>query len=112
LFHDARLIDDTWLDEQGDEFRLPSTVMGDQNWSSQRAQGFQYDISAGRTSNVLADDIWGSLLDDDDSSSSSDESDDTGEMPGLTLSGTDSNEFAPYPSKTVSKQLQGHQGNN
>ena len=103
LFHDARFIDDTWLDEQGNEFRLPSTVMDDQNWVSQRAQDFQHDIDAGRSHKTHMDDLWGSLSDDDDSSSGSDEPDDAEfKMPGLAASGLESDEYAPYGSKTVS----------
>jgi hypothetical protein len=85
----------------------------DQNWISLRAQDFHHDVNAGRSDEVLMDDLWGSFSGDDDSSSDSGESDDVGcEMPGLTVPGSESNEFAPYPSKTVSKQWQAGKGNN
>lgn len=104
LFHNARLIGNTWLDEQGDEFRLPPAMVEDQNWSSQRAQGFWHDLDAGRSHKAPMDNPWGPLLDDDsDTSSESDRSDDEEcEMPGLSISEAESNDFAPYASKTVS----------
>jgi hypothetical protein len=106
LFRNAWLINNTWLDEQGNELGLPPTMMGDQNWTSQRAQDFWHDINAARSHQVPMDDLWGYSSDDDDSSSESDEPDIMGcEMPGLVSSESESNDFAPYASKTVSGSL-------
>ena len=107
LFHGARPIDNNWLDEEGNEFVLPQAMMDDQNWSSRRAQDFQRDIDAARSHKAPADELWGPSLDNDDPSSESDESDTAEcEMPGLTASNSsESNEFAPYASKTVGNPL-------
>jgi len=103
LFHDARQICDAWLDEQGNEFRLPPMMTDDQNWSSQRAQDFWHDVDAGRSYEAPVDDLWGFSSDDNDSSSESEDRDAVGcEMPGFTTSKPKSNDFAPYVSKTVS----------
>ena len=104
LFRDARPTNDTWLDEQGNEFILPQMMMEDQNWTSQRAQDFWRDIDASRTHRVPVDDLWGPLPDGDDSSSSESDEDDAGgcEMPRPSISKSGSDDFAPYPSKTIS----------
>jgi len=102
LFRGARYIDNTWLDEQGNELRAPLTVTDDQNWTSQRAQDFWHDVDSARSHGELPENRW-HFLSDDDSSSTSSESDDTErEMPGAVISETESTGFAPYPSKTVS----------
>ena len=76
----------------------------DQNWSSRRAHDFWRDIDTARSHNAPADKLWSFPLDDDDEFSDSDESNTSEcEMPGLTSS--ESNEFAPYASKTVSNPL-------
>ena len=70
----------------------------DQNCSSQRAQAFFRDANNARSQ--VPENIWG---DDDDESSRSDDPDAPGcEMPGAAFTGFESNEFAPYASKTVS----------
>lgn len=101
VFHNARLVDNTRLDEHGNEIQLPMTVMEDESWMSQRAQDFRRDIEAGRSHKAPPDDLWGFASDDEDPSSD-DEA--TGcEMPTLTTS--NSGDFAPYSSKTVSNCL-------
>lgn len=104
LFHNARPIDDIWLDERGEEYRLPTTVIEDQNWASQRARDFWRNADAGRSSGASSDNFWSSLLDDNDeenSLSGPDECDEECEMPGLSVSGSQADEYSPYPSKTV-----------
>lgn len=102
LFHGARPIDNSWLDEEGNEFRLPQVMTDDQNWSSGRARGFWRDVGAARSHRTPVEELWGITLDDDDNDSDSDGSDTTEcEMPGLVASDSESNEFAPYASKTV-----------
>ena len=98
------MIGDTWIDEEGNELQLPSTIMDDQNWSSHRGQDFWHDIDAARTHEVPADDLWGTLGEDDDTTpSESNEHDNVGrKMPGFIIPESESNDFAPYPSKTVS----------
>ena len=82
-------------------------MVEDQNWSSRRAQDFRCDIDASRSHEAPADNLWGfSLDDDDDASTESDEDDAEGrEMPRLSISESESNDFAPYASKTVSSLL-------
>jgi len=75
----------------------------DQNWTSQRAQGFWRDVDAAR--GEPPENRW-CFLSEDDSSSTSDESDDAEcEMPAAFVSGSASKGFAPYPSKTVGPYL-------
>lgn len=101
LFRDARYIDNTWLDEQGNELCAPLMVTDDQNWASQRAQDFWHDVDTARSHGEPPENRW-HFLSDDNSSSTSSESDDTEhEMPGA-VSEAESTGFAPYPSKTVS----------
>ena len=102
LFHGVRLIDNTWLDEEGDEVTLPLTMADDRNCSSQHAQAFFHDANNARSQ--VPENIWGD--DDDDKSSGSNDSGALGcEMPGATFRGFESNKFAPYVSKTVSNHL-------
>ena len=78
-------------------------MVDDRNWSSERAQDFWRDIDAARSDKAPIDDFWGISLDDDDTSSESGEPDAAEcEMPGVTISESGSNKFAPYTSKTVS----------
>lgn len=103
LFRGARPIDNTWLDEEGNEYELPQMMANDQNCSSRRAQDFWRDVGTARSREAPADKLWGVSPDDDGDSSESDEPDMTEcEMPGLATSGFESDEFAPYASKTVS----------
>lgn len=115
LFHDARLIDNTWIDEQGNESRLPATVREDQSWTSQRALDFWRDIDAGRSQNVPTDDLWGFSSDGNDDDKDNNDNNDDGqgdsdlsncgvkahEMPGVSISESESDGFRPYASKTV-----------
>lgn len=104
LFRNARQIENTWLDEQGDEFHVPTVVTEDQNWASQCVRDFWRNIDAGRSNGTSLDNFWGSLLDNEndiDSSSRPDECDEGCEMPGLSVSGSRADGYAPYPSKTV-----------
>ena len=103
LFHDAQLVHNTWLNEEGSEFRLPPKMVDDQNWSSKCTQDFWCDIDATRSNKAPVDNFWGISLDDNITSSKSGEPDAAEcEMPGVTISESGSNKFAPYTSKTVS----------
>jgi len=101
LFHGARPINNNWLDKEGNEFTLPRTMIDDQNWSSGRAQDLWRDVEAARSHKTPADELWGFSLDDDEDDESNADMTEC-DMPGLTALGFESDEFAPYASKTVS----------
>jgi hypothetical protein len=76
-------------------------MMEDHNWTSRRAQEFQHDLDAGRSFKVPVEDLWVFASDYEDTSSESDGLDTAEcEMPALATS--ESDDFAPYSSKTVS----------
>jgi hypothetical protein len=80
-------------------------MMEDQNWSSQRAQDFQRDVKAGRLQDGPTDEHWGFLSDSEDDDDPGDHGAEGCEMPGVSISGSEYNDFAPYASKTVSSFL-------
>lgn len=69
--------------------------MMDQNWSSQQARDFRRNVDTARSNKAPADDLWGFLLDDDDDSSFEFNEPDVAdcEMPGLTISESESNDL-------------------
>jgi hypothetical protein len=94
LFHGLRRLNNTWLDEAGNELTLPKTITQDETWRSQRAQEFWHDLDDAMSGE--------DFVDPESLFACTDMSDDEPEalMPG-GYSASEAMEYSPYPSKTV-----------